>query len=120
MYIERYQKGIPTINFTYTYPVNNKIPFDEAASLNLLRITQELVSNSVKYSGAKNISIDLTIDEKGKFSYRYKEDGKGFEMTTPRLGAGVSNVHLRASSIGANLRYDTSLGKGVFVEIIGK
>ena len=115
-YVERYQKANPNINFTYRYPVDIKIEIDENVSLNLLRITQELVSNSVKHSESKNITIDLTLGD--EITYQFKDDGKGFDIKKPRLGAGVSNVHLRASSIGAKLVYYSELGKGVFVEVV--
>jgi len=47
--------------------------------ITLYRILQELINNSLKHSGGKNIQIDLAYRKKN-IRMAYTEDGKGFDL----------------------------------------
>lgn len=62
--------------------------------INLFRISQELINNSLKHSSAKNIRI--TLSEFNDFiSLFYFDDGIGFDVDTVKLGSGIINIKER-------------------------
>lgn len=62
--------------------------------INLFRISQELINNSLKHSKAKNIRI--TLSEFDDFiSLFYFDDGIGFNVDTVKLGSGIINIKER-------------------------
>ena len=50
-------------------------------SLNIYRITQELINNTLKHAGAKNISIELHEVANEYLSFIYTDDGIGFNQS---------------------------------------
>jgi signal transduction histidine kinase len=63
-------------------------------AINLFRISQELINNSLKHSNAKNIRI--TLSEFDEFiSLFYFDDGIGFDISTVKLGSGIINIKER-------------------------
>jgi signal transduction histidine kinase len=62
----------------------------------LYRITQELLSNAIKYAEAKEISIQLTLNN-GNLVYSYEDDGVGFEKEKLEInkGIGYQNINTR-------------------------
>jgi signal transduction histidine kinase len=91
---------------------------DKNKELNLFRILQELIKNSVRHGGAKNIMIHLITNEKGNH-FQYKEDGKGFDKTqlSKGKGLGMENVESRLKIIGGSWFYESSPGQGMKAEI---
>lgn len=78
----------------------------------LFRIIQEFLSNSVKYSEAKNITITLHY-ESDKLTITAKDDGKGFDMAEAKSGSGLLNMKSRAALIHATLHIDSKPDAGV-------
>jgi len=70
------------------------------------------LSNSVKYSEAKNLRIILNY-QSDKIEITATDDGKGFEVNDIEKGAGLINMKSRASLIKADLKLTSKLSKGV-------
>lgn len=83
----------------------------------VFRILQEFLSNSVKYSEAKNLSITLNYTP-NHIKITAKDDGKGFDMDKVEKGSGLINMKSRAELIGADLSLTSKLGEGVLLELI--
>ncbi|MCL5127885.1 MULTISPECIES: sensor histidine kinase [unclassified Algibacter] len=97
--------------------VGEKVEFkDRKHEIIVFRILQEFLSNSVKYSEAKNLNIILeyTVDN---FRIIAKDDGKGFDMETVEKGSGLINMKSRAALIHANLDLQSQPGEGVTLTI---
>jgi two-component system, NarL family, sensor kinase len=88
--------------------------------VNLFRIIQELVNNSIKYSQASEIHIQLSMNENG-LAVIVEDNGIGFDKTILQKnnGNGWNNIQSRINIMKANLEIDTSIGKGtaIFIEI---
>ncbi|MEP1489447.1 MAG: histidine kinase [Algibacter sp.] len=78
----------------------------------IFRILQEFLSNSVKYSEAKNLMITLDYSLHNLI-ITGKDDGKGFNIETVEKGSGLINMQSRAALIGAALKINSSINKGV-------
>ncbi|PWH82571.1 histidine kinase [Algibacter marinivivus] len=93
--------------------IGNKVDFnDRKHEIIIFRILQEFLSNSVKYSEAKNISITLDYQVE-QVIITATDDGKGFDINEIEQGSGLINMKSRAALIGANLNLNSKLGEGV-------
>ncbi|WP_281968943.1 sensor histidine kinase [Roseovarius nanhaiticus] len=70
------------------------------ANINLLRIVQEFVTNTLKHSGARQIRV-----ETGPRHVALVNDGRGYDTAAPApRGYGVASQRRRAKAIGASIR----------------
>ena len=82
----------------------------------IFRILQEFLSNSVKYSEAKNLNI--TLDYKpNKLLITAKDDGVGFQLSDIEKGSGLINMKSRAVLINAELDIDSKPNEGVVLTL---
>ena len=73
--------------------------------LHVYRITQELVHNAVKHSGAEKVQIVIT-EKKNKLYLFYKDNGKGISVANDKFekdGLGIRNLQNRAEMLGGKL-----------------
>lgn len=84
---------------------------DELVEINLFRICQEWVNNVLKYSGAKNIQLNLSSLE-GKIRLSILDDGRGFDPAVfiHSKRNGWKNINTRAGLLNAQLELYTSPG----------
>lgn len=84
----------------------------------LYRITQELLSNTLKYAEAREISIQLTM--RGDiFGYMYEDNGKGFEtaLVESSLGIGYKNINARVAKMNGKWHLDSRPAHGMTLMI---
>jgi signal transduction histidine kinase len=82
-------------------------------AINLFRISQELLNNSLKHSKAKNIRI--TLSEFDEFiSLFYFDDGIGFDMNTVKLGSGITNIKERVDICNGKITINALPGNTTF------
>ena len=67
----------------------------------LYRITQEFIQNSLKYSNCKNISINLSHNNKN-LKLEILDDGIGFNVHQKHKCIGLQNMQKRVAAIGGN------------------
>lgn len=81
---------------------------DELVEINLFRICQEWINNVLKYSGAKQILIDLSAEE-GMIRLNIFDDGKGFDpgVFLSSKGNGWRNLNTRADLLQAKVKLNT-------------
>lgn len=96
--------------------IDNNLPPElyQPFETELYRITQELLSNTIKYAGASEASIQISRNN-GNLIYSYEDDGIGFSK--PQLeqakGLGYKNIEARVQKLNAQWHLDTSPGNGV-------
>ncbi|MBN2213781.1 MAG: sensor histidine kinase [Bacteroidales bacterium] len=89
--------------------------------INLYRIVNELLNNTIKHAEAK--SVDLSIAIKGKnLLFSYADDGKGFNYNLQKLrskGEGINNIMTRVKSVNGSAKILSEQGKGfrIMIEI---
>jgi signal transduction histidine kinase len=112
-YIENLNKST-TINIEYedlTKPEDSHI--SNYQGINLFRISQELINNSLKHSKAKNIRI--TLSEFDDFiSLFYFDDGLGFDMNSVKLGSGIINIKERVEICNGSILISALPGNTTF------
>jgi ligand-binding sensor domain-containing protein/two-component sensor histidine kinase len=84
---------------------------------NFYLLFKEAIINAVKYADASNISVQLSATQK-KVALEIKDDGKGFNMETVKMGNGIQNIRSRAQQLHGIARIQSVPGEGttVFVE----
>lgn len=94
------------------------LAFDEFRALMLFRIVQEAVNNAVKHAKPRIIAISTRIED-AVLTARVSNDGSDFaEASTPRPGAGLRIMRLRAELIGATLAIHANANGGCTVECV--
>lgn len=107
-------------------PVSQSIIFHEQVNgstlnpeeaLDLLRICQEAVNNSLKHSQCRQINISL-FSEGEHYQVVIQDDGIGFETHKhPSEHYGLENMQYRANQMGATLAIESEPGKGTSIHI---
>lgn len=89
------------IGFNFSHQIFTKLSPD--SELNLYRIIQELVGNTLKHSEAKNITIEMN-ERMQKIFLSYKDDGIGFsEKNNMQHGLGMKSIESRLSLLNGKL-----------------
>jgi len=97
--------------------IGDKVDFnDKNHEIIVFRILQEFLSNSVKYSEAKNLNITINYGS-DNIRITAKDDGKGFDIHVVEKGSGLINMKSRAELIGATLDLQSKLGAGVTLQL---
>lgn len=82
----------------------------------IFKVLQELVTNALKYSEAKNLDIQINEAEDGIISIAVEDDGKGFDTSLMQnKGIGLKNVRYRIESVGGSVEINSAPGKGVCI-----
>ena len=94
------------------------IILDSKVSLNLLRIGQEALTNSLKHSQADQIWIDL-IFEKDRVNLSLRDNGSGFNLQQKKnnSGFGLIGMRQRAEQLNSTLVINSSSAKGTEISI---
>ena len=88
------------------------------AEINIYRIVQELVNNALKHSGAQQIIVQLTKNDR-KTTVTVEDDGKGFDPKTTEVkkSAGLRNIKNRINYFNGVLDIASDPGNGTSVSI---
>jgi len=78
----------------------------------LFRIIQEFISNTIKYSEAKNLGITLNYSN-DFLKIIAQDDGVGFDMNNIEQGSGLINMKNRTALINTRFNLETSPNNGV-------
>ncbi|MFZ4796695.1 MAG: sensor histidine kinase [Bacteroidia bacterium] len=95
---------------------NNLSP---AIALNLFRICQEAFNNCLKHANCTKINIDFISNREHLFLFEIIDNGVGFDMEVAKLKGhyGLKNMQSRATENGAELTFESELGKGTTLKL---
>lgn len=104
------------IKFTPSQEVQNFK--NKLIDLNLFRVLQELLNNSINHGKASEIVISLEQDN-DLIKLKYHDNGSGFDVTNLKShkGLGIKNIESRLRIINAQHSYQSSREKGTSVYI---
>ncbi|MET4781069.1 sensor histidine kinase [Glaciihabitans sp. UYNi722] len=89
---------------------------DRDTEVVLLRSAQEALANVRKHSGAVSASLDLhTLD--GRTTLTARDDGDGFDPTTPTSGFGLPGMRDRLALVGGGLEIVSAPGSGTTLKV---
>lgn len=107
------------INFTI---MSDQSAIDNSLiELNLFRVIQELINNSIKHGKASGIEMKIWT-ETDHIKFFYQDNGSGFDIDKmeEKKGLGMKNIESRLRILKGTSQYTSSLGKGtsVVIEIV--
>jgi signal transduction histidine kinase len=99
-----------------------QIPMSEMDQVELLRICQEALTNTVKHAAAKNVQIEVILHD-DHLKIRLSDDGDGFDpleyynQPVKSAGHGLLIMRERAASIDGSCSINSKPGWGTEVQI---
>lgn len=92
--------------------------FPEKIEQTVYRICQELIQNTLKHSGANQVSLLLQL-RNGTLQLTYEDNGTGFDASGIKKGIGLNSIASRVEMLKGSFEIDTfsSSGTTVFVRI---
>lgn len=96
------------------YNISKKIPFD--VQLALYRITQESISNVIKYAQANNVIVQISQND-NSISLTIEDDGIGFDTSKVVYGLGIKNIKNRTKLINGVVDIFSAEGKGTTINV---
>jgi len=79
--------------------------------LNIFRIVQEQINNTLKHAQAKKIDINFK-DKDGRLWVNISDDGIGFDTTKRKSGVGITNIKNRTGLYNGTVQLTSEAGKG--------
>lgn len=108
------ESGKLSIEFNH----DGKLECTKDQELNLYRIIQELITNTLKHSQAKLVQIQLSTYD-NTLDLLYRDDGIGMDATKSdqKKGIGLKNIESRLSLMSGTIKY-LNKNSGFYVEIL--
>lgn len=107
-------------NIKFDFNVDNNVDkstvFTSIEGMNIFRITQEAIHNTLKYAEASTINVDI-YEVNNHIRVSIKDDGKGFDETKAAIGNGIKNMEKRAHDLGGNLRIESKENNGTEITL---
>jgi signal transduction histidine kinase/Tfp pilus assembly protein PilF len=108
-------------NIQFSFNVDNSVDttktFTSVEGMNIHRVIQEAIHNSLKYADASQIKVEVS-KVVSNLVFKILDNGKGFDLSSIKRGNGLTNMEKRASEINGVLKIDTSFGKGTSINLI--
>ncbi len=80
------------------------------------RIGQEAISNAIRHSGCKTLTIGLSLSRR-EARLSIKDDGRGFSEYEAQPGLGIEGMRKRAAKINALFKLESNLGEGTSITV---
>ncbi|WP_303319006.1 sensor histidine kinase [Flavivirga abyssicola] len=118
--LEEYIHNQSKLNaFVYSINQNNVIFWEDIndyIKINLYRIIQEAIQNTIKHAKATNITINFSINS-NNLRVEIIDDGMGFDSTQKNDGIGLVNIESRILKLKGELQIISKPEKGTILKI---
>ena len=117
-FIDKANHASDTVNFNFVFDDDllKTTTFTSLVGMNIYRIIQEAVNNSIKY--AKSSIVDVNFEKQvNNLQITIEDNGKGFDINKVEFGNGLNNMKKRALEIGAEFKINTKLDHGTKITI---
>jgi len=99
--LERSHEGLIKINLIIP---EKEYEISKVRKINIFRILQEFITNTLKHSGASEIVIETFIENKN-YCFTIADNGKGFKVEKKSKGSGIKNIRTRLKAIDAKYEF---------------
>jgi len=104
--------------FGYEFNCDAEIDWNEIndeIKINFYRIIQEALQNIIKYANAKNIIINIELEDNNTLKLNIKDNGIGFDPKSKRKGIGLKNMQSRANNLKGNFSIHSEINSGTHI-----
>ncbi|QWX85637.1 sensor histidine kinase [Cellulophaga sp. HaHaR_3_176] len=118
--IKEYANSISKTNMLavsfHPHPIEEINVIEEKVQMELFKILQELMTNTLKHAEATKVDIHLNLIA-NELSLLFEDNGKGFDIATTTDGIGLGNIKSRIEVINGILRVDSNINRGTIIAI---
>lgn len=120
-FIEKANKSSNGIsfNFNVNQELKNNKMFTSVQGMNIYRIIQEAINNSLKYANPTQIDVDFSIKDT-VYEMTITDNGSGFNLEQIEFGNGLNNMKKRAHELDAEFEIITALNTGTIIRVYKK
>jgi signal transduction histidine kinase/ligand-binding sensor domain-containing protein len=102
-YVGKLSRSIPLNISLKTF---GEEPLNYELNILVFRVIQELLSNSIKHSYARNVTIHINAFE-DMLNVMYEDNGIGFSYEPEKSGLGLDNIESRIHSVNGTLKFES-------------
>lgn len=118
--IQEYAKSISSsgelkVGF-HPHPEKEINAIDEKHQMEIYKIIQELMTNTLKHAKASSVEIHLSLID-NELSLLFEDNGVGFDTVNNTDGIGFENIKNRINELSGTLHIDSVLNRGTVVSI---
>lgn len=107
-------EGVPGLKVHVETPPRFSVEDPRRAQV-LLRCAQEIITNTARHAGARNLWLTFAYDEAGLLELHARDDGRGADQFRP--GNGLSGMRERLAEFGGTVNVDTAAGQGFALNV---
>ncbi len=96
------------------YPLKTTDRCFQGEAINIFRIVQEALTNSMKHSKANLVKVRMTV-AKGRFKIVIEDNGKGFVANGKSQGLGLATMRERAKLLAGDLTVRSIVDEGTCI-----
>jgi signal transduction histidine kinase len=111
------------IQFHFTHASLEQLNLEMTKRKNFYLIFKESINNALKYSGAKNIWVEI-IHQQHQLELTIRDDGKGFDLSSIKQytsaslsGNGLQNMKMRTKEMNGTIVMKSEPGSGTLVTL---
>jgi signal transduction histidine kinase len=101
--------GVPNLHVHLSTPPRFSVEDPRRAQV-LLRCVQEIITNTAKHAGARNLWLTFVYDGENLLSLNARDDGQGAASILP--GNGLSGMRERLAEFGGDVSIESEAGEG--------
>jgi signal transduction histidine kinase len=101
--------GVPSLQVHLTTPPRFGVEDPRRAQV-LLRCVQEIITNTARHAGARNLWLTFAYEDENLLSLNARDDGRGSSSILP--GNGLSGMRERLSEYGGDVSMESEAGQG--------
>lgn len=114
-FIEKAKLAVDEVKFDFKIDKElSMINFGSVDGMNIYRVVQEAVHNSIKYADAESIMVEFLADDKF-ILIKISDNGTGFDLDNVMLGNGILNIKKRVSDLHGTVDFNSKNGIGTTV-----
>jgi signal transduction histidine kinase len=106
--------GVPSLHVHLTTPPRFGVEDPRQAQV-LLRCVQEIITNTAKHAGARNLWLAFAYEDENLLSLSARDDGRGTTSILP--GNGLSGMRERLSEFGGDVTMESGVGQGFALRV---
>jgi len=108
-------EGVPGLNIHLELPPHFSVDDPQRAQV-VLRCVQEIITNTVRHSGANHLDLKFERNEQNELTIHARDDGRGANAQFV-YGNGLIGMRERLQQVGGKFTLYTSPGKGFQLEV---
>ncbi|WP_109851823.1 tetratricopeptide repeat-containing sensor histidine kinase [Aquimarina sp. AU58] len=98
------------------YPRTEIDILDETLQIEIFKIIQELITNTIKHAKATSVELQLNLVE-NIINVLFEDNGIGFNTKNKATGLGFENIKNRLKKISGTFHIDSRINRGTIIDI---